>query len=146
METEQMSEPTPIPWPRSPFGDFLAYMAENNIADWVWPYMEICSRLGVCHSDPSAFILARPVDSSVPIDRLNALADIDPKTGLTPAPDAWHILYASGDIRNFFPLATYELPKLIWQRNGGERVRILNYQTVKDRIHGRIQTKSTKPA
>lgn len=127
-------------WPLSPFGDFLDYMAAKGMPEWTWTFIEMCSRLGVCHAEPGCFILARPVDSSLPIDTLNSFGDVDPETGLTPWPDAWHILYASGDIHKFFRLAPFELPKLIWQRDGEGPARIYNFKRTKDRIHGHDET------
>lgn len=129
--------------PDCPFTDFLAFMAEAGSSKWVWSYVEMCGRLGMLHSEPTRFLLARPVNSAIPIDDLNCLADLDPKRypdrELTQAHDAWHIVYASGDIGHFFDLAPYELPKIIWQRTGSGEARILDYQKVKNKVHPNVQ-------
>jgi hypothetical protein len=137
MEAEQIAS-----WQPCPFGDFLDFMAGQNAAEWVWPIVETCARHGVLHSEPGCCILARPVDSSIDIDVLNGLGDLLPESGLTPTPDAWHIIYASGGIHGFFRLAPYPLPKLIWQRNGTGPAKIYNFNKVKDRIHGIILAKN----
>lgn len=127
--------------PTGPFGAFLNEMARLGSGEATWAVIEVCSRLGVFHADEFKCLAARPVNSAIPIEDLNALADLDPEhprfrdyQELTNTPDAWHILYASGDILGFFDLATHELPKLIWQRNGTGGARIYDYQTIKRRV------------
>lgn len=131
--------------PDCPFTDFLAFMAEIGASKWVWSYLEMCGRLGMLHSEPSRFLIARPVNSAIDIDDLNCLADLDPERypdrELTRAHDAWHIVYASGGIEHFFDLAPYELPKLIWQRDGRGGARVYDYQRIKHLIHhGKLKT------
>ena len=120
--------------PLSPWGDFLAFFAPS--AEWIFPIIDICSRYGVFCADETRCMVARPVDSRIPIDVLNKFEDISPAADylLTMEPDAWHIIYASGDIGNFFALAPYELPKLIWQRDGIGTARIYNYQRIKEKV------------
>jgi hypothetical protein len=149
METELASQPEFDSYPChpvSPFGDFLAHMAEMGAGEWVWPVMDICSRYGVFCADERRCMVARPVDSSFPIGVLNDFRDLEPDGDylLTMEPDAWHIVYASGDIRNFFDLAPYELPKLIWQRNGEGQARIYDYQRTKKKVMA-SQPKITAP-
>lgn len=120
--------------PVSPWGDFLAFFAP--VGDWIFPIIDICSRYGVFCADDTRCMVARPVDSRIPVEILNVFGDIDPAGDylLTMEPDAWHIIYASGDIGNFFSLAPYELPKLIWQRDGEGRARIYDYQRTKRKV------------
>lgn len=151
MEKTVLDDDTTIlDMPPCPFEDFLNSMEENGAGRWVWSYMEFCARLGVLHAEPGRFILARPVNSEIPMDDLACFADIDPERyanrELTEAHDAWHIVYASGGIEDFFSLSPYELPKLIWQRDNG-RVRIYDYQKIKSKIHGKLPktSKSVRP-
>lgn len=131
----------PTGWGDAPFGDFLAFMAHSGASDWVWHYLEACARVGVVHAEPGSFLLARPVNSRLPIDDLNALMDLSPEhypdRSLAEDHDAWMILYASGDILRFFRLAPYPLQHLLWQRDGRAPVRIYDFQKMKDRIHGK---------
>jgi len=127
---------------RYPLQDYLDYCDGVGAPDWVWAYIEACScNGGVFHAGPDMCMVARPVVSSIPVDMLNELADISPThprheefQGLTEAPDAWHILYASGDIRRFFELDTLNLPKVIWQRDGQGDGKIYDFQTIKSRV------------
>jgi hypothetical protein len=125
--------------PECPLADFLTFMSDIGAPEWVWSYMEMCGRFGMLHAEPSRFMLARPVNSAIPIDDLNCLADLDPARypdrELTNTHDAWHILFASGGIEHFFDLAPYELPKLIWQRDGKGGARIYDFQRIKKLIH-----------
>lgn len=120
----------------TPFGDFLAFFAERGESERIWTFIDACSRKGVFHSEAAFCIVAMPVNE----------AEIRSKNpGLTKPADAWHIVYASGDIHDFFKLAPYELPKLMWSRDGEVRIRTYDYQRVKNLVHkhhGRI-TKST---
>lgn len=136
-------------WKPGPFGAFLATMSAIGAAEWVWPYIEACSRHGVFCADENRCILARPVNSTIPIDHLNALWDLDPEhvpdRQLANAHDAWLVMFAAGGpLGGFFGLATRELPFLLWQRDGGAP-RLYPFNCVKERIHGR-KTKSTTEA
>lgn len=125
------------------WGDMLQYYSEMGIPDWIFPHMDACGRHGVLYCDPDTFIMARPVNSALPIDDLNALQDLDPayeKRELTLAHDAWHIVYASGSLISFFDKATHTLPKVMWQRDGVGPARIYSFNKTKERIHGQ-QTK-----
>ena len=87
------------------------------------------------------------MNSSIPIEDLANLSDLDPSCypnrELTADHDAWHIVYASGGIEHFFDLAPYDLPNLIWQRDGKEEARIHNYEKIKLKIHHGKRTKSS---
>lgn len=129
----------------SAFGDMLQFYAHHEITDWIWHHIDACARHGLFYSDKDTLLMARPVDSSLPIDDLNALLDLSPgykKSELTPKYDAWHIIYASGKITEFFNKAPYPLPKVMWQRDGNGPARIYSFNYTKNRIHGK-QTKST---
>ena len=125
----------------TPFGNFLDAFADYS--HWVWPAVAICSTHGFFSADKNRCILARPVNSRVPINDLACYADLEMEYripaecggGLTSDHDAWHIIYASGDLRSFFELAPYDLPKLIWQRDCKGPARIYNFSTIKRRIH-----------
>ena len=117
------------------FGDMLNVFAEQDAAASIWPYMEVCGRTGLLYSDTTTFIMARPVDSSLPLDDLNSLKDMEPdypKMGLT---DTWHILYGSGNMSLFLDLMPYPLPKVMWQRNCKGKARIYSLTNIKRHIH-----------
>jgi len=147
---EQGAEVANPEWRPVPFGDFLAFMSQQGVSEWVWPLIEACARHGVFHSDSSRCILARPVNSAIPIDTLNALGDLDPATfpdrQLANRHDAWLIVFAgSADpdtLAAFFTLAPYDLPFLIWQRNGRDPVKRYPFNQVRKRIHGREATET----
>lgn len=139
----------------TPFGNFLDFYHDVG-GNWLWMAIEVASREGVFHSDPLCCIVARPVNSRVPIADLNIFADREPEyqiprayegeeTGLPSAHDAWHIIYASGDIRRFFQLATHDLPKLIWQRDNEPLPRIYDYARTKRLIHHGLETSDHDP-
>tara|TARA_R110000868_G_scaffold124963_1_gene330193 strand:+ start:297 stop:665 length:369 start_codon:yes stop_codon:yes gene_type:complete len=115
-------------------------MADLGIEQWIWHFIDACSRHGVFHCDAFKILLIRPVNSMIGIDDLNSLVDLD---GITYPPevannhDAWHIIYAAGDIDGFFELAPYPLPKLIWQRDGRTPARIYNFNKLKERIYAK---------
>jgi hypothetical protein len=123
----------------SPFGDMLEFYANNNITDWIWHHMDAAARHGLLYSDKDTFLMARPVNSKIPVDDLNALLDLSSdyeKSELTYDHDTWHIMYASGRINYFFDKAPYVLPNVMWQRNGKGASKIHSYNKVKKRIHG----------
>ena len=120
----------------SPFGEMLNFYAEQSATDSIWPYMEVCGRTGLLYSDATTFIMARPVDSSLPIEDLNSLRDTLPDYKTSGLTDAWHIIYASGDISQFVDKAPYPLPNVMWQRNGGSSVKIFSFNKLKKRTHG----------
>jgi hypothetical protein len=120
------------PHPVSPFGDFLAYMAEIGAADWVWTIIDICSRYGGFYADEKRCLIARPVDSRVSIHDLNGFYDLENVEDMEV--DAWFILYASGDLGSFFELAPYDLPRLVWQRDGIGKARVYDYHKFKSKI------------
>jgi hypothetical protein len=120
------------PHPVSPFGNFLAYMAEKDSSDWVWAVIDICSRYGGFYADETRCLIARPVDSRRSIDDLNGFFDLDDVD--TMEVDAWFILYASGDLGAFFELAPYDLPRLVWQRDGIGNARVYDYNKFKSKI------------
>ena len=122
------------PHPISPFGDFLAYMAEIDAADWVWTIIDICSRYGGFYADEKRCLIARPVDSRTSIDDLNGFYDLEPDRIESMEVDAWFILYASGDLGAFFELAPYDLPRLVWQRDGIGNARVYDYHKFKSKI------------
>ena len=100
------------------FGDMLDMFARHGAAETIWPYMEACGRYGVLYSDTDNYIMARPVDSSLPIDDLDTLADLQhgyQSSGLT---DAWYILYGSGNMSLFLEKMPFPLPKVMWKRDG----------------------------
>jgi hypothetical protein len=115
----------------TPFGDMLAFYGAS---EWIWRYMEICAKEGILYSDPTTFIMARPVDSSVDIEILNTLQDVE-NQGLT---DAWYILYASGNLSHFLDKAPFHLPKIMWQRNGKgpAKIHLLTTLQQQRRIYG----------
>jgi|TARA_R110000764_G_scaffold16146_10_gene45379 hypothetical protein len=122
------------------FGDMLQFYAYHEITDWIWHHIDACARHGLVHSDKDTFMMARPVDSSIPVDDLNALLDLsstDQKSELTSKHDAWHIVYASGGLTKFFDKAPYPLPKVMWQRDGSGPARIHSFNNIKKRIHGK---------
>lgn len=118
-------------------------MNASGAPEWVWSFIEMCSRFGVCYSSPDNTLLARPVNSAIPEADLAAFNDLDPNhalasSGLTEDYDTWHILYASGDPSFFFELCPYELPKLSWHRNKGtDRIKTYDFQRIKARFHGK---------
>jgi hypothetical protein len=123
------------------FGDMLAFYADVGRADAIWPYMEVCARHGLLYSDKDTFMMARPVNSSLPPEDLNNLADLSSerqKRELTFEYDAWHIIYASGKITDFFAKAPFTLPKVMWQRDGGGPMRIYPYKKLENLIHGKL--------
>ena len=128
----------------NPMAVFLWMMAEAGLGEWIWAFVHACSRHGVFHCDTKKCVLARPVNSSLPIDDLNSLVDLD---GVTHPPevagehDAWLVMFAAGDMSGFFELAPYELPSLLWQRDGRTPARIYNFSKFKNRIH--VLTKNT---
>jgi len=141
-----MSEQPPtrvIDFPPCPFQNFLEHMSASGAPEWVWSFIEMCSRFGVCYSSPDNTLLARPVNSAIPEADLAAFNDLDPNhalasSGLTEDYDTWHILYASGDPSFFFELCPYELPKLSWHRNKGtDRIKTYDFQRIKARFHGK---------
>lgn len=142
------SETRIVEFPPCPFEDFLTHMERSDSSKWTWTYIEMCSRFGFFHSSPSGTILARPVNSSISEDDLSAFNDLDPNhelasTGLTDQHDTWHILYASGDPTDFFDLCPYDLPKISLHRNkGSDKLRVHNFQHLKNKLHGRTKTKS----
>lgn len=132
----------------TPFSTMLMMMDAGGLSQWVWAYIDACSRWGVFHCDVDYCLLARPVDSSTHIDALNALADIEwekdlPLWQFAHKKDAWHVIFAAGDIKKIFELALPPLPKLIWQRNGRNPVKVHNFQQIKEQIYA-IRTKDTK--
>ena len=133
--------------PLCPFGDMLDFYAGINRAECIWPYMEVCGRHGLLYSDSRTFIMARPVDSSLPLEDLNSLADLSPeyqKRELTCDHDTWHIIYASGKISDFIGKAPYPLPKVMWQRDSGGSARIHSFNKLKNRTHGKQSISTTK--
>lgn len=140
-----MSETKIVPTPESPFADYLAFM--SDFPEWVWPQMEWCAHYGIMHADTETFLLARPVNSSLPIADLVDFADLDieryPDRELTNNHDAWHVVYASGGIETILGLTPYPLPKLIWHRNRDERTRTYDFDKLTSKINGK-KTKSAK--
>ena len=121
-----------------PFGDMLNFYDSVSCGHAIWPLMEVCARRGVLFSSPEAFIMARPVNSTIPeLDIIN-LKDLHPdyqNIGLTDAYDAWHVIYASGDLRHFFDKATHPLPFVLWQRNGVGKLKRYSFNKIKQKIH-----------
>ena len=141
-----MSTSTPprsVKWPSSPFDDFMDHMSACEGADWIWSYVEVCSRFGVFYSDPGAIMLARPVNSAISEEDLRAFNDLDPESdvgslGLTKHHDTWHILYASGTPALFYSLCPYELEKVSFHRNkGNDKLKTYNFKNFKRRIYGK---------
>lgn len=123
----------------SPFGDMLNFYASTNGGYAIWPLMEVCGRKGALFSSPDAFIMGRPVNSTLPDEDIVNLKDLHPEyedIGLTDAHDAWHVIYASGDLRHFFDKAPYPLPYVLWQRDGVGKLRRYKFNTIKRKIHG----------
>jgi hypothetical protein len=118
-------------------------MNESGCPEWVWSFIEMCSRFGVFYSSPENTILARPVNSAISEADLAAFNDLDPNhalasSGLTEDYDTWHILFANGQPSFFFELCPYELPKLSWHRNkGSDRLKTYDFQRIKARFHGK---------
>ena len=141
-----MSTSTPprtVNWPPCPFEGFLQHMSDCEGAEWIWTFVEVCSRFGVYHSGPNGVILARPVNSAISEEDLAAFNDLDPETevgssGLTNHPDTWHILYASGTPALFYSLCPYELENISWHRNkGSDKLKTYNFQNIKRRLNGK---------
>ncbi len=145
-----MSETRIREFPASPFGDFLAYMSDVGASDWVWTYIEMCSRFGIFYSTPSEILMARPIHSSTSEEDALLFNDLDPEhheyarcSALTHKLDSWHIIYASGSPASFFKLCPYELPFVSWHRNkGSKRLRTYSFNTLRTRFHG-VKTPST---
>ena len=115
-------------------GEMLDYYATNDLQEWVWPHIEFCARRGIVYMTPDVVLLARPVDIRIDIDVLNAMGDTTARCDVSLHDHTgWHILYASGELQDFFPLCPYELPWLIWQRKGG-KARVQRFDRVKKKI------------
>jgi len=129
---------TPPPW-----STYLIMMDEAGMNEWVWAYIDVCSRHGVFHADGEGILLARPVNSTIPIEWLNELADLrdEPHSHFSPElasqHDAWHVIFAAGEMSQFFELAPYPLPKVVWQRDGRPTTKIYNFDQLKGRIHAK---------
>ena len=121
--------------PATPFGDFLNMMAEMGAAEHVWATIDICARYGGFYADETRCLIARPVDSSIGIHTLNGFGDLVAPLVDEMKVDAWFILYAVGGINSFFELAPYELPRLVWQRDGQGDAKIYDFQKIKHRVH-----------
>jgi hypothetical protein len=141
-----MSTSTPpraVEWPPCPFQEFMQHMVDSDGPEWVWTFVEVCSRFGVYYSGPDGIMLARPVNSAIPQDDLNAFNDLDPGTeigtsDLTKHPDTWHILYGSGSPALFYSLCPYELENVSFHRNKGNgKLKTYNFKNFKRRIHGK---------
>lgn len=129
-----------------PFQQFLQHMTDTGSSEWVWSYVEMCSRFGVFHSSPTATLLARPVNSAIGEADLSQFNDLDPdhelaSSGLTAAHDTWHILYGHGDPSFFFSLCPYPLESVSWHRNkGSDRLRTHNFQRLQARYGIKTQS------
>lgn len=140
-----MSEEKPksriVDFPPCTFEDFLTHM-NSDLSEWTWSFIELCARFGVFYSSPTRTILARPVNSQIPEDDLMAFNDLDPNhelasLGLTDQHDTWHILYASGELSQFFGLCPYKLKFVSWHRNkGNKRLKLYDFKKLKNRING----------
>lgn len=120
----------------TPFGDMLNFYAEQDRLDCIWSYMDICGRTGLLYSSSTCFIMARPVDSSLPIEDLDSLKDTHPDYPSSGLTDAWYILYASGNLSHFLDKVPYDLPKVMWQRDGKGKAKIHLLSTLQKHIHG----------
>ena len=145
-----MSETRIREFPASPFGDFLAYMSDVGASEWVWSWIEMTSRFGVCHMTATDILLARPVHSSTSEEDLLMFNDVDPEheeyartCALTERVDTWLILFASGSPSSFFNLCPYPLEQIAFHRNkGNRRLKLYNFNTLRKRFHG-VKTPST---
>jgi hypothetical protein len=85
---------------------------------------------GVVHSSATAFLLARPVDSSFHESDL-----FDDPFVTFPDPDCWHVYLAAGDMTEFFRVIPHPLPLVSFVRKNN--LHLWNFYRLRNSIHDR---------